>query len=195
MAKNSSNIYFYEYENSPYSRVQTTLNQDVTRTPESPPFVTGGVQVSGGDLFYFEHVASANPVTANKLLALPTTGGTQSAGNNNCSVRDELIKAYVTDAGVPGHGGDISGFWHFHLECREVVVGSGCPFLIKFIYCKIFKRSNLGAMAHLGDSAYASPGVLQAFRTCAWNSTGTLRGTDRIYVEVRARWEEVEEVV
>ena len=172
-------IYFYDYTTSPYSRFNTTV---INRAKIGDLLLlnVGGAKDS---LYYFDHVASAEPVTAEQLVATGTTAGShyiRALGVFPFNDYEALIKAYVTDSGNPNWAGTLSGTWGFYLECKsDYTSAAGAE-----MYCKIYKRSNLNVNTLLGTSTIVSVPIAQAFQQVTWASTGTLLATDRIYIEV-----------
>ncbi len=190
MAKDSSTIWLFCYTTSPYTRVQTTLNQGFDLIPESFPFCTGGKRPLGdGDLFYLDGVASADPIAYNQLVPVGTTQQSHSV-TNTCVEQTQLLHAFVTNAGVPHYGGNLTGLWAFNLECRETSMGSGCPSHNKRIYAKIDVLED-PLDRYLGQTGKALPGAAVGFRKVSWPASGSIMATDRLVVKVYAEWEEI----
>jgi len=191
MSKPVSSIHFFEYTTSPFSRVQTTLNRSFDLIPEAPPFCTGGKRpIDSGDLFYFDHVASADPSTYHQLASSGTTSGSHIS-SVTCFETTKVIYTFITDPGVPNYTGNLNGQWAFYLECKESTFDGGCPFLVKRIYAEIYKRNLAGTETFLGKSSLATPTFTQNIRTVRWESSGSMIASDRLVIRIIGEWKDI----
>ena len=195
MAQPITTTHFYWSGTSPHSRIDTSINAS------SSTVIKGGLTLlgvggissssSGGDTYNQQDTASSEPVTAYKLsTATPSSTeltASKSYLTTDSGAKEKLLKAFVTDTGDPNVSQNLTGdTWTFYFECYYNDVSRNL--LGKQIFAKVYKRDNSDTNTFLFQTGSTGITTTKSIRTKSVTASGSLAVTDRLYIEIWAKW-------